>query len=85
MQPAKETDQEPDWFSNQAWMIGEIVLAQQILARKINNLRAANEARSSVSQKLHAEECAKIAEQLAVCARIVQRKSEEFLNRKPRV
>jgi hypothetical protein len=80
----KQTEQEPDFYSNQSWMISEIVLAQQILARKINDLRAANDARSAVSQKLHAEEVARISEQLKACADIVVRKSAEFLNRRPR-
>lgn len=79
---AKQPDQEPDWFQNTSWMIGEIVLAHQILARKINNLRSANEARSSVSQKLHAEEVSRLAEQLKVCADIIVRKSTEYLNRR---
>lgn len=80
----KQTEQEPDFYSNQSWMISEVVLAQQILARKINDLRTANDARSAVSQKLHAEEVARIAEQLKACADIVVRKSAEFLNRRPR-
>lgn len=82
---AKQTEQTPDFYDNQRWMVGEIVLAQQILARKINNLRASNEARSAVSQKLQAEEVAKIAEQIKVCADIIARTSAEYLNRKPRV
>jgi hypothetical protein len=84
MQPAKQNEQEPDFYSNQSWMISEIVLAQKILERKIKSLRSANEGRSAVSQKLHAEEVAKIAEQLKACADIVIRKSAEYLNRRPR-
>jgi hypothetical protein len=84
MQPAKQTEQEPDFYSNMSWMVSEIVLAQKILERKIKNLRSANEGRSAVSQKLHAEEVAKIAEQLKACADIVVRKSAEYLNRRPR-
>lgn len=74
---------EPDFFANQAWMIGEIVLAHQILNRKIAALRAANHGKSSVSQKLAAEEVSKLAEQLKLCSDIVARKSAEYLNRKP--
>lgn len=84
MQPAEQTEQDPDWHHNQSWMISEIVLAHEILKRKISNLRAANEARSTVSQKLHAEEVSEIAEQLKTCADIVVRKSAEYLNRRPR-
>jgi hypothetical protein len=80
----KQTEQAPGFYENQRWMVGEIVLAHQILARKINNLRAANEAQSAVSQKLHAEEVAKMAGQLKVCADIIVRTSAEYLNRRPR-
>jgi hypothetical protein len=84
-QPEHATEEsEPDFFSNQSWMIGEIVLAHQILNRKIASLRGANQGKSSVSQKLAAEEVSKIAEQLKVCADIIVRKSAEHLNRSPR-
>jgi hypothetical protein len=84
-QPEHATgESEPDFFSNQSWMIGEIVLAHQILNRKIASLRGANQGKSSVSQKLAAEEVSKIAEQLKVCADIIVRKSAEHLNRSPR-
>jgi hypothetical protein len=73
-----------DWFANQRWMIGEIVLAHQILNRKIAALRGANQGKSSVSQKLAAEEVSRLAEQLKVCADIVVRKTTEHLNRKSR-
>jgi hypothetical protein len=73
---------EPDFFDNSNWMIGEIVLAHQILNRKIASLRGANQGKSSVSQKLAAEEVSKIAEQLKVCADIIVRKSAEHLNRR---
>lgn len=73
---------EPDFYSNTGWMIGEIVLAHQILNRKIAALRGANQGKSSVSQKLAAEEVSKIAEQLKVCADIVVRKTAEHLNRR---
>lgn len=85
--PAKQTaaqEQEPDWHKNQSWMIGEIVLAHQILARKIAKLRSQNEARTAVGQKLAAEEVAKMAEQLKVCADIIVRTSTEYLKRRPR-
>lgn len=71
-----------DWFANQSWMIGEIVLAHQILNRKIAALRGANQGKSSVGQKMCAEEVSKIAEQLKVCADIIVRKSAEHLNRR---
>jgi hypothetical protein len=78
----EQTD--PDHFSNTGWMISEIVLAHQILNRKIAALRGANQGKSSVSQKLAAEEVSKIAEQLKVCADIIVRKTTEHLNRKSR-
>lgn len=77
-------EQEPDFYSNQSWMIGEIVLAHQILNRKIANLRGANEGKSAVSQKLAAEEVSRIADQLRVCADVIVRKSAEHLNRSAR-
>jgi len=80
----KKNEQEPDWFQNQMWMIGEIVLAHEILKRKIAKLIADNEARSAVSQKLAAEEVSRLAEQLRVCADIIVRTSTEHLNRRPR-
>jgi hypothetical protein len=76
--------QEPGFYSNTQWMIGEIVLAHQILNRKIAALRTENEAMSAVSQKLAAEEVSRIAEQLKVCADIIVRKSAEYVNRSPR-
>lgn len=75
---------EPDFYSNTGWMIGEIVLAHQILNRKIAALRGANQGKSSVSQKLAAEEVSRLAEQLKACADIIVRKSTEHLNRRPR-
>jgi hypothetical protein len=80
----KQTEQEPDWYANQSYMINEIVLAHQILKRKIDKLRTENQARSAVSQKLAAEEVSRLAEQLKVCADIVVRTSSEFLKRRPR-
>jgi len=82
--PSPTTEQEPDFYSNQKWMIGEIVLAQQILGRKINELRKQNEARTAVGQKLAAEEVSRIAEQLKVCADIICRTSAEYSKRRPR-
>lgn len=83
--PAKQpAEQETDFYANQKWMIGEIVLAYQILGRRINTLRSANEARSAVSQKLAAEETARVAEQLKVCADVISRTSAEYSNRRPR-
>lgn len=83
--PAKQTAaQEPDFYDNQSWMVGEIVLAHQILARKIKDLRNQNVAKTAVGQKMAAEEVARIAEQLKVCADIIARKSAEFANRRPR-
>jgi len=83
--PAKQTAaQEPDFYDNQSWMVGEIVLAHQILGRKINELRSQNRNKAAVGQKLAAEEVARVAEQLKVCADIVVRKSTEFANRRPR-
>lgn len=79
-----EVGTDPDFYSNTCWMIGEIVLAHQILNRKIAALRGANQGKSSVGQKLCAEEVSRIAEQLKVCADIVVRKSAEHLNRSPR-
>jgi len=79
-----QNQSEPDFYSNTGWMIGEIVLAHQILNRKIATLRGANQGKSSVSQKLAAEEVSKIAEQLKACADIIVRKSTEHLNRRPR-
>lgn len=75
---------EPDMFSNTAWMIGEIVLAHQIINRKINALKIQNAEKSTIGQKLAAEEVSKLAEQLKVCADIIVRKSAEFANRRPR-
>lgn len=75
---------DPDFYSNTGWMISEIVLAHQILGRKIKDLRAANDARAGVNQKLAAEEVSRLAEQLKVCADIIVRKSSENLNRSPR-
>jgi hypothetical protein len=75
---------DPDHFSNTGWMISEIVLAHQILNRKIAALRGANQGKSSVSQKLAAEEVSRLAEQLKVCADIIVRKTTEHLNRKSR-
>lgn len=83
--PAKQTAaQEPDFYQNQGWMVGEIVLAHQILARKIKDLRSQNEAKTAIGQKIAAEEVARIADQLKVCADIIARKSAEFANRRPR-
>lgn len=73
---------DPDFFSNTNWMIGEIVLAHQLLNTRIATLRGANHGKSSVCQKLAAEEVSKIAEQLKVCADIVVRKTAEHLNRR---
>ena len=78
----EQTD--PDFFSNSSWMISEIVLAHQILNRKIAALRGANQGKSSVCQKLAAEEVSRLAEQLKVCADIIVRKTTEHLNRRPR-
>lgn len=75
---------DPDFYSNTGWMIGEIVLAHQILNTRIATLRGANQGKSSVSQKLAAEEVSKIAEQLKACADIIVRKSAEHLSRRPR-
>lgn len=83
--PAKQpAAQEPDFYDNTAWMVGEIVLAHQILGRKINALRSQNAAKTAVGQKLAAEEVARVADQLKVCADIIVRKSTEFANRRPR-
>lgn len=73
---------DPDFYSNTGWMVGEIVLAHQILNRKIAALRGANQGKSSVGQKLCAEEVSRLAEQLKVCADIIVRKSTEHLNRR---
>lgn len=82
---AKQTEaQEPDFYQNQSWMVGEIVLAHQILGRKIKDLRNQNQAKTAVGQKMAAEEVARVAEQLKVCADIIARKSTEFANRRPR-
>lgn len=75
---------EPDFYAAQSWMVGEVILAEQILRRRINDLRNRNQERSAVAQKLAAEEVAKIAGQLKTCADIIARQSAEFLNRKPR-
>jgi hypothetical protein len=80
-QPAAE---HPDFYDNQKWMVGEIVLAHQILDRKINALRSQNQEQSAVGQKLAAEEVSRLAEQLKVCADIIVRKSTEHLNRRSR-
>lgn len=82
-QPAVEQP-DPDMYANTAWMIGEIVLAYQILGRKINETRKQNEAQSRVGQKLAAEETSKLAEQLKVCSDIVVNKSTEYVNRRSR-
>ena len=73
---------DPDFYSNTGWMISEIVLAHQILARKIKDLRAANDAKAGVNQKLAAEEVSRLAEQLKACADIIVRKTAEHLNRR---
>lgn len=75
---------DPDFFSNSHWMVGEIVLAHQILGRKIVELRAQNDGKSGIGQKLAGEEVSRIAEQLKVCADIIVRKSTEYANRRPR-
>lgn len=75
---------DPDVFSNTQWMVGEIVLAHQIIGRKINALKIQNAEKSTIGQKLAAEEVAKLAEQLKVCADIIVRKSAEHANRRSR-
>jgi hypothetical protein len=81
----QEATPEPDFYSGQSWMVGEIVLAHQILTRKINDLRARNQDRTAVGQKLAAEEVSKIAGQLKVCADIIVKQSAEYLNRSARL
>lgn len=81
----KQDEQEPDIHSNLLWMVNEIVLAQQILGRRINDLRSRNQERTLVGTKLAAEQVSRIAEQLKACSDIIVRKSAEHLNRKPRV
>lgn len=75
---------DPDFFSNSHWMVGEIVLAHQILGRKITELRAQNDGKSGIGQKLSGEEVSRIAEQLKVCADIIIRKSVEYIKRSSR-
>ncbi len=82
--PKQEIVQEPGLFTNTHWMIGEIVLAHQILGRKISALKLQNAEKSTIGQKLAAEEVSRLAEQLKVCADIIVRKSAEFANRRPR-
>lgn len=80
-------DPEPangDFYNNTHWMVGEIVLAQQLLNRRIDNLRARNKEKTAVGQKAAAEEVSRIAGQLKTCADIVARASAEYLNRRPR-
>jgi hypothetical protein len=81
---AEASGSETDWFKVQGWMVGEIILAHQILGRKINNLRTQNQGHSAVAQKLAAEEVGRLAGQLKTCADIVARQSAEYLKRKPR-
>lgn len=80
--PEKE---DPDFYSNSKWMIGEIVLAYAIIGRKIDALKIENAEKSVVGQKLMAEEIATLAGQLKVCADIIVRKSAEHAARRPRV
>lgn len=83
--PGIEENTDPDFFSNSHWMVGEIVLAHQILGRKISELRSQNAAKTSVGQKLAAEEVSRLAEQLKTCSDIIVRKSVEYIKRETRV
>lgn len=72
------------FYANTHWMVGEIVLAEQILQRKVADLRDRNNEKTAVGQKFAAEEVARIAGQLKACAEVIARASAQYLNRRPR-
>jgi hypothetical protein len=75
----KQTEQEPDIFHKTHYMVGEVVLAHQILARKITDLRNQNQSKTAVGQKRAAEEVMRLADQLAACAKIIFDASDKHL------
>ena len=81
---SKVQKQEPDFYDNTGWMARDIANTHKFLGAKINRLIEQNAAKTAVGQKLAAEEVARLAEQIRVCAEFLVRKSTEYANRRPR-
>lgn len=82
--PAKAQKPDPDFYSNTGWMTRDIANTHELLGAKIKHLLDQNTAKTAVGQKLAAEEVARLAEQIKVCAEFLVRKSTEYVNRRPR-
>jgi uncharacterized protein YecA (UPF0149 family) len=82
--PATEIEPLPDFYLGTSFAVDEIALGLNVLMTKVRTLKEGNANKAAVTQKMAAEEVAKLASQIQLLADMLARVTIAHINRRPR-